>query len=114
MKKVVLQDFTSDVSNPASYDPENPSSFHIEVQFWIGVEGDTGGELFRLYVCSPDNLATLCQDGSPRSGRGMLITNEYRKEEVRTFIERVIGYSQGETWDDVVKALSRYAYWAEE
>lgn len=114
MKKVVLQDFISDVSDPGSYDPDNPNAFSIEVQFRVGVEGSAGGELFRLYVCSPDSLAILCQDGSPHSGRGRLIMNEYRKEAVHRFIERIIGYSQGETWEDVVSALMRYAYWAEE
>ena len=84
-------------------------NFWVMVQADIGPEDSEGSETYTFYVASPKRLEDIVRNDI-RVGRGLLITNKYRKDDVERTIQRLVEKCKRSTWNDVVNALSRYSY----
>ncbi|MDQ2087664.1 Imm8 family immunity protein [Herbivorax sp. ANBcel31] len=85
--------------------------FWIVVQVDIGPQNGKGSETFTFNVTSPKRLKLVLEGSHIEIGRGLLIMDDYNKKTVQETVRRLVEKCKGETWDEVVLALCRYAYW---
>lgn len=105
---------TSDAHVPdfdlVHYRPENPESFSVYVDAYIGSKGDKGRDVFGFTICSPQWLVDHPAEKGFWLGRFLLLWRwDY------ALLHRVLSdrcrRTEGATWEDVALKLSRYSYW---
>jgi len=95
----------------ASFTPEDPDNFAIEVAATVGSPDAPGGDLFFFSVCT---AAWLQSHGGAKGFvflHGHLLVTRWNYEIVHRAISDLCRHTEGKDWDEVATALSRYGHW---
>lgn len=104
-----LKELGADDVGLASYVPEDPRCFSVNLRLCIGLEGSDGGDYFELFVCTPEWLGKNLN--GQLWGRHFLIVREFDYEGLVSTLERQIGLCTGEQWSDIADKLARFFNW---
>jgi hypothetical protein len=88
--------------------PPDPEECSVSIDVEIGPKGSNGGDRFSFEVVTPKYLFGVT---GTRWGRGLLIVNKFDWQVVESFVAKLLRHSQGETWEDVAKEISKEMPW---
>lgn len=83
----------------------------VWVDLSVGPAGEDGGDLFHIFVCTPDWLAMEVERNGARWGRSMLIVQRIHPDEILREIESRLSKTSADTWPDLAHKISRTAEW---
>jgi hypothetical protein len=101
---------TIDGGDPASHRPLD-AAFSVGLRLLIGPDESTGEESFDVTVCSPAWLEKKCERDSFVQGRHHIVVRDYDFSLVQRILTELVGRCNGETWPEIAKKISRFAYW---
>lgn len=93
---------------PDEYIPDG-SCFYISLILRIGPKDENGADYFDVHICSLDWVKYNITQ--PILLRYTIIVEEYDFDQILNTIQECINKSDGESWDEISRKLSRYFYW---
>lgn len=93
------------------YWPSDEQNFGISIRLIIGSVDITGGDIFDLFVCTPDWIKGQYTDVGPVWGRHMLIVMEYDWPLIRKKIDLLVTKCSGRDWQEISQKLSMFIAW---
>ncbi len=104
--KGVLKRLSCDSEDIATWSPENPRDFHLNLLLQIGMPDSSGADNFDLCV------QTQMTWGEPlREGKGLWIVEEYDLAAIKARIQQVIDRCEGYDWMQIATKLSEEFAW---
>ena len=100
-----------DVSDLATWMPDDEAVFGFLLQVMIGPSDEEGAESFDIIVCSPRWLERDISDTGIRSGEHLLIMTRYDHRLLLRYLERRVHSCEAPTWSELAKQLSRFGSW---
>lgn len=93
-----------------AFHPDDGEHFGLAVAATIGPANETGGELFQFSVCSPSWLA---DEDRPKgfAFQRTLVVDRWNPDLVERAIADLCRRTEGDTWEQVARKLSRYGQW---
>jgi hypothetical protein len=95
----------------ASFEPEDPSNFSLEVAAEIGAAGEEGSDLFYFSV----RTARALEHDPPPKGfeflHGHVLLNRWSYELLLRAIGDLCSKTEGDDWNELATKLSRYGRW---
>ncbi len=104
----------------ASYRPEDPATFALGLDLYVGSPEAATSDAFDLIVCSPrwlvghfdsPALQSRLAGGSVVPGRGLWLMERWDLDKFRASVDVVLGSVTGERWPDVADWLGRHLPW---
>ena len=111
MKPKIKDVSSPDVADLQSYSPEDPASFRILVQLFIGPDGAEGFESFDVVVCTPDWIKQNVARDEILLGRHHAIVQEYDYGRLIQRIEKYLLHCTGDTWEEIAIKVGRLGQW---
>lgn len=90
---------------------ESEQDFWNVVELGIGPLGEIGSELFTVNVASTKRIQKSIESNGIEIGRGLLIMDDFNINLVERTMERLLRSCERPSWNEVVLALCRYAFW---
>jgi hypothetical protein len=103
-----------------SYRPEDPATFGVSLELYVGMPDAPAGDAFDILVCSPrwlvghfdhPALQQRLPGGHVVPGRGLWLMERWDLGQVKASIDLVLGSVTGERWADIADWLSRHLPW---
>ncbi|TPK91872.1 MULTISPECIES: Imm8 family immunity protein [unclassified Mesorhizobium] len=95
--------------DPATWLPDDPADFLVEIDFYAGEAGKEGSDAFTATVCST-NRFLRSQTEKVFSGGGVIFMPRFDHVELESFLSERCAV-EGETWNDIAFQLSRLGEW---
>ncbi|MBJ7314334.1 immunity 8 family protein [Rugamonas sp. CCM 8940] len=93
------------------YIPIRPEYFGFWIELRIGVIGNSSGDDFRVFVCSPDWIRDECSSKTAILGRHMIVFHQFNLAEMKNKIIEVVDECEGVDWEEISRKISRFAAW---
>lgn len=90
---------------------ETEQDFWIVVEIGIGPRNEIGDELFTVNVASVKRLQKSIESNGIEIGRGLLIMDDFNINLVERTMEQLLRSCERPSWNEVVLAFCRYAFW---
>lgn len=103
--------YTTDMDRLEQHPPNDTERFCLWVRAIVGSKGGQGEESFDIGVCTPNWLASKCQEGGFVVGRHYLIVNQYDPAYIKQVITELIEKCEGSSWREVAEKVSRIGHW---
>ncbi len=110
MRAATRSIFSSDVENLDDFRPPD-DVFAVPIRLLIGPVRQPGEESCDLTVCSVAWLEERVEQVPVFDARHHLVVRDFHWATVLRYIEGRVSRCEGETWEDVSRKLSRFAYW---
>ena len=94
-----------------TYVPSEPDLFGFWIEVEIGVEGQSGADLFQLFVCSPRWLNREVREKGAMWEYARVVIPAYDYLDLRSFVAKTVGAVGGKDWQEVVAQLRLLARW---
>lgn len=111
MKATIRSFFSTDISNLATYQPDEDDNFGFLLQLMVGPTEGKGEESFDVEVCTPNWLAHTYAKSDLVIGRHHLIVFSYDYERIRSFLTSYVEKCEGASWREVAMKVSRLGKW---
>jgi hypothetical protein len=92
-----------------AYHPVDSQNFSLWIELRVGLEGSTGGDDYRVLVCTPEWLRQNISE--PRWGRHMLIVQTYDRSAIEKCVRDYIAECSGVEWSVIAKKIARNLSW---
>lgn len=94
-----------------AYQPEDPEDFSFGLRVFAGAEGESGEDVFDIFVCSPRWLASALAESEVRSGRHHLLMRRYDWSALEAHVRAEFASLQAPTWTELAHLLGRIGMW---
>jgi Immunity protein 8 len=103
--------YSLSVDDLEHYSPMDTADFCVPVRVIAGPSDGEGEESFDLQVCSPKQIAKLCEQNGFLVGRHYLIVCKYDFAKIRDIITRIVQSATGSSWREAAEKIARFAHW---
>ena len=100
-----------DVSDLATWVPDDETQFGFLLQAMIGPSDGEGAESFDILVCSPRWLERDMSRSGIRSGEHLLLMTRYNHRLLLRYLEQRVNSCEAPTWSELAQQLSRLGAW---
>lgn len=109
LKYITSPDSVSSTGEPCPlqrYTPQDPRSFTLYLEIFIGIRNSDGEERFGLIVSTPSGLEAELSSNEPRLFKCLLV-NEWNYARIESFISKIVSTTNGKDWFEIAEKLNR-------
>lgn len=94
-----------------TYCPEDETCFGLWLTVQVGQDGEAGGHLYQILVCTPDWIKTEYLHSGAVWGRHMLIVPRYDRERIKSEISQYVEGCTGRDFWELAQKVARIGAW---
>lgn len=110
MRAVLRALMSLEVHDLSSWAPES-DEWAIGIRILAGPDDGPGEESFDFTMCSVEWLATKVRRDGLVDGRHLLVADGFNWEALKSYVERRVRQSEGDSWGEVAERLGRLGHW---
>lgn len=111
----IINIFSSDIEDLATYAPEDPDNFNILIQICVGIanqnNNEESGETFDIEIYTPKWLISNFHKNDILLVKHALIVFEYNYELIYQKLKQLIESCTGESWNEIALKIGKFAAW---